>query len=132
VVSRLQGFGSLEEEYRDAPGFLEGIAQLKRSYKCMRRVRGDGNCFYRALLFGYVEALSSGLASGSLEARREHDRIINLVRSCPEELVAVGYDEFTFEIFHEVKTAQLSAVSPPPAFYLTSYAYFTDVLGSSG
>jgi ubiquitin thioesterase protein OTUB1 len=128
VVSTLLGFGSLEDEYRDAPGFLEGIDRLKRRYKCMRRVRGDGNCFYRALLFGYVEALSRGLAAGSEEARREHERIINLVRSCPQDLVAVGYDEFTFEIFHEVKIAHIFAVSPP---FILPFMYIIDVFGSS-
>lgn len=111
VVSGRVEFGALEEEYRDAPGFLAGLRRVRRRYKCMRRVRGDGNCFYRALLFAYVEALSAGLrneaAPSAVEAaRRELDRILALVRGCPSQLAAVGYDEFTFEIFHEVSVAK--------------------------
>jgi hypothetical protein len=38
---------ALGEVYADAPGFLSGVMFLNGKYSCMRRVRGDGNCFYR-------------------------------------------------------------------------------------
>jgi hypothetical protein len=31
----------------DSPGFLPGLNYLDAKYKRIRRVRGDGNCFYR-------------------------------------------------------------------------------------
>lgn len=30
-------------------------------YSGMRRVRGDGNCFYRSFLFAYLESLLQGI-----------------------------------------------------------------------
>lgn len=32
-------------------------------YSALRRVRGDGNCFYRSFLFGYLERLLQGIKS---------------------------------------------------------------------
>lgn len=31
----------------DSPGFLPGLDYLNEKYARIRRVRGDGNCFYR-------------------------------------------------------------------------------------
>lgn len=31
----------------DSPGFLPGLTYLNNKYARIRRVRGDGNCFYR-------------------------------------------------------------------------------------
>ena len=31
----------------DSPGFLPGLDYLNEKYSRIRRVRGDGNCFYR-------------------------------------------------------------------------------------
>jgi len=45
--------GALQEEYQnntDSPGFLPGLAYLDKKYARIRRVRGDGNCFYRLVL----------------------------------------------------------------------------------
>lgn len=50
--------------------FVQGINYLAARFSQMRKVRGDGNCFYRALLFSYVEALL-GLLNGGEEERHE-------------------------------------------------------------
>ena len=47
VVGLREDFQSLRNEYKEAPGFLAGLEQLSRKYSGMRRVLGDGNCFYR-------------------------------------------------------------------------------------
>jgi hypothetical protein len=47
VVGLREDFQSLRNEYKDAPGFLAGLDQLNRKYSGLRRVLGDGNCFYR-------------------------------------------------------------------------------------
>lgn len=41
---------ALRNEYinnKDSPGFLPGLDFLNAKYQRIRRVRGDGNCFYR-------------------------------------------------------------------------------------
>ena len=42
-----------EDDYV-SPGFIPGLQYLAKSY-LMRKVRGDGNCFYRSFLFAYLE-----------------------------------------------------------------------------
>jgi ubiquitin thioesterase protein OTUB1 len=71
-------------EYKDAdsPGFLPGIQYLSTKYQ-MRRVRGDGNCFYRAFLFAYLEQVLmwhlEGDSTRKENARQEHGRIRSLI-----------------------------------------------------
>ena len=39
------------------PVFAKKIDSLSHSFSSMRRTRGDGNCFYRAFIFSYLEGL---------------------------------------------------------------------------
>eukprot|EP00439_Symbiodinium_sp_Y106_P016895 s1912_g2.t1 len=48
---------TLEEECRFNPGKLEKIRRLAQAYSCWRSIRGDGNCYYRTVIFGALEAL---------------------------------------------------------------------------
>jgi ubiquitin thioesterase protein OTUB1 len=43
--------------YDENSNFLRGVDYLSHHYRDLRRVRGDGNCFYRALLYGMCETL---------------------------------------------------------------------------
>ena len=50
--------GSLASEFRFNPRFVQKVDRLgQRGYEGWRRVRGDGNCFYRAVGFGLLEQL---------------------------------------------------------------------------
>ena len=42
------------------------MQNLDKKYKCLRRIRGDGNCFYRGFGFAYFESL--------LKNKEEHER----------------------------------------------------------
>jgi len=58
LVGKLQKLSELEEEYKNNAKFLKKIQTVdKRFPKGFRRVRGDGNCFYRAYLFGCFESM---------------------------------------------------------------------------
>lgn len=85
-------------------GFIPGIQFLTKNYRLMRKVRGDGNCFYRALLFGYLEGLLTryNSAEHKEEAKKEHQRMTEKITNCMSELVEVGYSEFTIETFYDV------------------------------
>lgn len=39
------------------------LPHIHQRYSALRRVRGDGNCFYRSFLFGYLERLLHGIKS---------------------------------------------------------------------
>jgi len=79
------------------PGFVEGITNyLSLTFPAgLRRVRGDGNCFYRAFLFSYLEQIIRGGAASAGELMRFKEVIVN----SKADLVALGYTECTFEIF---------------------------------
>ena len=66
----------------DLPGFVPGIIYLASKYS-MRRVRGDGNCFYRAFLFAYLEQLlilhECADTSLSSKAAVERERILSVI-----------------------------------------------------
>lgn len=60
-----------------------------KNYKFIRRTRGDGNCFYRAFGFGYLEA--------NLKNVDELNRFRQLAFDLKEKLVQLGYLDFTVE-----------------------------------
>lgn len=94
--------------YKDStsPGFIPGIEFLAQKFRGMRQVRGDGNCFYRSLLFSYLETIVVGFSSPNEAIRAyagfEHNRITEKVKQSMVDLVALGYPEFTLEIFYDV------------------------------
>jgi ubiquitin thioesterase protein OTUB1 len=60
----------------------------------MRRTRGDGNCFYRAFAFGYLEK--------NLNNGKELERFRQLTYDLKDQLVKLGYQEFTLEDVRDV------------------------------
>ncbi|KAF1329819.1 Ubiquitin thioesterase otubain, partial [Globisporangium splendens] len=85
--------------------FLFGIESLAKRYDAMRRVRGDGNCFFRAFIFALCEQLlshdgSTGIGSSSQTARLRA-RIEETIRASKTELIAVGYSEIAIDAFWE-------------------------------
>jgi ubiquitin thioesterase protein OTUB1 len=95
-------------QYRDAnsPGFIPGIEYLSRIYN-MRKVRGDGNCFYRAFLFAYLEELLIRYTAEGPEVKQsaidERQRFLNKIENSKAELVEIGYSEMAIETFHDVR-----------------------------
>lgn len=63
----------------------------------------------RATLFSYLENLiirlkqESEAPAAASPARAEYERILGIVRQSKDDLVAVGYEEFAVESFHEVE-----------------------------
>jgi hypothetical protein len=48
----------LTAEYQQGnPVFVQKIDALSNLYSTLRRIRGDGNCFFRSFIFGYLEWL---------------------------------------------------------------------------
>lgn len=100
---------ALGAEYADNPqrGFSEGIARLDETYASLRRVRKDGNCFYRAFLYRYLEELaleqmkfessSGGGGGGCAELRR----IRTVAKDSKAALLKVGFEEIVIDSFWE-------------------------------
>lgn len=59
----------------------------------MRRTRPDGNCFFRAFSYAYIEKL--------LDTKKEYDEFTELAQNSKDNLVALGFPQFTVEDFHD-------------------------------
>ena len=55
LVGPKEAFTALQAAYADNPKFLYKLRTGSSVYSHVRRVRGDGNCFYRSLLFSILE-----------------------------------------------------------------------------
>ncbi len=89
---------------------------LQSMYSNLRRTRGDGNCFFRAFSFAYLERLlqdSSDLPrcsqyrqySAPLVHHYGHPlwsyRFLKVVTKTRDVLLGMGYPPFTLEDFHD-------------------------------
>ena len=72
-------------------------------YLGFRRVRRDGNCFYRAFLYSYLELVLKSfqqedtMDKGKIELQRFRTVIVN----SKDILVNLGFSEFAFECFYD-------------------------------
>ncbi|CAG0913636.1 unnamed protein product [Notodromas monacha] len=85
----------LKKEYHErdkkVPARIDALAS---TYESMRMIRPDGNAFYRAFAFAYFESLLDDI-----------DELMNaqdIIRRAREDLIALGYPLFSFEIFYDV------------------------------
>jgi ubiquitin thioesterase protein OTUB1 len=114
LIGDLADVSVLLESYKsaDLPGFVPGIQYLGKVCTFMRKVRGDGNCFYRSFLFGYLDILLKLYETGDealvLKCTLERDRFLLIVKNSLAELVLLGYSEFTIECFYEVSSCDVN------------------------
>lgn len=106
MIGVLKSPSTLLSFFADAemPGFVPGINFLAGKFD-MRQVRGDGNCFYRAMLYSYLELLVIGLAEDGADnavATQELSRMQSFIMQSKEDLVEIGYAEFAIESFHDM------------------------------
>ncbi|KAK7506803.1 hypothetical protein BaRGS_00001654 [Batillaria attramentaria] len=94
LISPSQPLEELVEEYaKEDQVFRQKLADLGTRFTHIRKVRGDGNCFFRGFGFAYLETLLSDDA--------ELARFKEIATKSKEELVALGFPQFTIEDFHE-------------------------------
>lgn len=83
--------------------FMSGIETLNRKYEGMRRIRGDGNCFFRGFIFGLCETLLQ--SDSSVRAR-----VSEVIRASKAELIAIGYSDVAIDAFWETFVDYLAAM----------------------
>lgn len=104
LVGFKEDISSLLKEYADNDAiYLRKIKILSESYSHLRRMRGDGNCFYRAFGFGYLEQLLSN--KETLIRFREN------ASKSKDDLIGLGYPSFTLEDFHDQFISVIDQVS---------------------
>lgn len=96
LVGSKDCISSLKEEYLSSdPVFLEKASSLSLKYSHLRRIRPDGNCFFRSLAYRYFEILLNS------EDTKEWDRFKKAVEPSKEEMNALGFPSFTVEDFYD-------------------------------
>ena len=93
LVSESLSWTNLEQEFENDPVFKSKVVKLSEKYAKFRRIRPDGNCFFRAV--GY--RLCEKLLSDETELKRIKDNI----SPSKDEMVKLGMPEFTVEDFYD-------------------------------
>lgn len=73
--------------------YLLKVKDLAAKYKSIRRTRPDGNCFFRAFSYAYLEHL--------LTDKQEFDKFYEIAKNSKEILVRLGFPQFTVEDFYD-------------------------------
>lgn len=95
IVSQMLAVFALKNDYQPEDLIYQTkITNLADKYLYLRRTRPDGNCFFRAFGFAYFESL--------VNDKIELDRFINYVRTNKEDLIELGFLQFTIEDFYDV------------------------------
>lgn len=94
---------TLKEQYAANPEFLPKVESLSKRFEQLRRTRPDGNCFYRAYLFGICEQLAAN--------RESHANFMLLAKQSLQYCLEAGYEKVAIEDFYEEFLECLGRVS---------------------
>lgn len=104
LVSEQLSLNCLNAEYMGDAIFTKKIEDLSVKYKFIRRTRPDGNCFFRAFAYAYLEHL--------IENPADYLVFRELAEKSKEKLVQLGFPSFTLEDFHEYFMDVIKRVDP--------------------
>ncbi|XP_043286095.1 ubiquitin thioesterase otubain-like [Venturia canescens] len=93
LVGEKESLKSLEREYEEDEVYLSKAKALGQKYSYFRRTRPDGNCFFRAFSYAYLERL--------INNKEEYEKFKDLALKSKDNLVALGFPQFTVEDFHD-------------------------------
>jgi len=113
-ISDVTPIDILKAEYADNFKFSDCFEELQKRYKSVRRLRRDGNCFYRAYLFHTFEAFIINKDTLS----KQYLRFLKAIEQSKADLMALGYDEIAIEDFYDLFLAEvkkLPMISPAEA-----------------
>jgi len=106
LIGSVLTFDDIVEGYaKEDSVYRKKIEDLKTKYKNIRKVRGDGNCFFRAFGFAYLERL--------ITKPEEYGRFVEIAQKSKDELIGLGFPQFTLEDFHDVFMEIVGHVKTP-------------------
>ena len=107
-ISDLLDLSELKQEYASNK-FENCFDFLYQKYTRVRRLRRDGNCFYRAFLFQLFEHLILE------DDKTYYNKLIEIVEKSKEDLmVNCGYDEVVIEDFYDSLLENLKKLATIP------------------
>ena len=93
LVSDSLSWSNLEQEFENDPVFKSKVVKLSEKYAQFRRIRPDGNCFFRAVGFRLFEWL--------LDNEAEFAKVKQSLEPSKDQMVKLGMPEFTVEDFYD-------------------------------
>ena len=94
-ISDLQDIAVIKSEYENNK-FEKCFDELSKRYKNIRRLRRDGNCFYRAFLFQLFEHFIQTKGT-------DYKNFVKTVEESKDDLIKNGgYDLIVIEDFYDV------------------------------
>ncbi|XP_036398885.1 ubiquitin thioesterase OTUB2-like [Megalops cyprinoides] len=85
LVSKKVETSTLTQEHPED----EKTQDICKQYAFIRRIKGDGNCFYRALIFGHLESL--------LQNVRDMQNFKDKLMQTSKDLLTAGFNESSFK-----------------------------------
>lgn len=94
LIGDLEDISCLKTEYAsDDAVYQSKLEALSSQYNKIRKTRGDGNCFFRSFGFGCIEYF--------LRDKEALKRFISFSEQTKDELIKLGYPNYTVEDFYE-------------------------------
>jgi ubiquitin thioesterase protein OTUB1 len=93
LVGAKEDLTQLTEEYAQDPVYLAKLEELSKTYGHLRRMRPDGNCFFRAFCYRSLETILS--KEEQISAFREK------IVGSKDTLAAAGFTQFTVDDFYD-------------------------------
>lgn len=93
LIGKKEPLSCLVTEFSEDPVYKSKSERLCGLYSSLRRVRPDGNCFFRGFGFSYFEQL--------LADEGQWRSFQTLVAATKDQLLAQGFPKFTLEDFYD-------------------------------
>ena len=104
LVGQKEPLEILIATYEPESPFQQKLRQLQTNgYSRFRRCRGDGNCFYRAFSFLFIEYL--------IRNPVEISRYMAVIRDNHTLMLSIGFDEFAFVDFEQELVSLLQEIA---------------------
>ena len=87
------------DQQQQVAGFIKGTNYLCTKYNSIRKIRGDGNCFYRGFMYSLCEQLLRSLLNNN--NKDEFYRLKEVITKSLKWVCQYGYDETTIEMFYD-------------------------------
>lgn len=104
LVSESQAINSLNSEYLDDAVYIAKVKDLASKYQAIRRTRPDGNCFFRAFAYAYLEYL--------VRNKEEFSKFYEYAEKSRDRLTEAGFPRFTIEDFYDTFMEVINKVKP--------------------
>ncbi|KAF8071069.1 OTU1 [Scenedesmus sp. PABB004] len=106
-IGDVEPLAALKAEYANGSQvFVAKIGGLEPAYAGLRRTRGDGNCFFRSFIYGYLEWLLAHQPAREADAQR----FAACLSGWKAKLSAAGYDGIVYEDPLDMLLGQVQAI----------------------